>query len=91
MESISKEFEVSSGISALSDKDVCAVVDKVIEKIVRVDISDGRQYIGILQCVDQQGTVYVQDALELINKTDATYMHHDLMTDHILKHNKDKQ
>ena len=52
-------------------------MDRVIEKIVRVQISDGRTFLGILMSVDQQRTVYIQDALELIDKDEPGYFEHD--------------
>jgi small nuclear ribonucleoprotein (snRNP)-like protein len=85
------KHQISSGIEPIENKEVLAVVDKVIEKIVRVQVSDGREYVGILQSVDQAGTVYVQDALEVVDKRDATFLHHDLITPHLLRFNADKE
>ena len=45
-------YEPLSGVSLIQDEAVLQLVDKVIEKIVRVQISDGRIYLGILQSVD---------------------------------------
>ena len=47
------------GISEITDKKVLAAIDKVIEKIVRVSVQDGRVFIGILKCVDQTKTLFV--------------------------------
>ena len=32
----------------------------------------------------------MQDALEIVDKKDATFLHHDLITPHVLKHHQDK-
>ena len=41
--------------------------------------------------VDQAQTIYVQDALEIFDKTDATFLNHELITSHLLKYNQDKK
>lgn len=46
------KHQISSGIQPIENKEVLAVIERVIEKIVRVQVSDGREYIGILQSVD---------------------------------------
>ena len=47
-------------------------------------MADGRVYLGKLMAVDQTKTVFIQDALELIDKEDETYFEHELLTPHIL-------
>ena len=42
------KYEPLSGVSLIQDEAVLQLVDKVVEKIVRVQISDGRTYLGIL-------------------------------------------
>ena len=58
---------------------------------MRVTVSDGRIYLGILHCVDQTKTVYVEHALELIDKSDEHYIEHELLTPHILNKTDPKQ
>ena len=42
------KYEPLSGITPLEDEAALRLVDRVIEKIVRVQITDGRIYLGIL-------------------------------------------
>jgi hypothetical protein len=42
MQTFSGSNPVPSGIETVTDKEVLAVIEKVVEKIVRVDVSDGR-------------------------------------------------
>ena len=46
------KYEPLSGITPLEDEAAIKLVDLVIDKIVRVQISDGRTYLGILMSVD---------------------------------------
>ena len=73
-----------AGIESVSDEKAKKVIDKVIDKIVRVDVMDGRTYLGILKGVDQTKTIFVQDGLELIDKRDEHYIHHEVLTPEIL-------
>ena len=57
-----------------------AVIDKVIDKLVRITVTDGRIFLGKLRAVDQTKTVFIQDALELMDKEDEHYIHHDVLT-----------
>ena len=41
-----------SGIDEVKDQKTIALIDKVIDKVVRVTVSDGRVYLGKLMCVD---------------------------------------
>ena len=75
----------------MTDKKTLDVIDKVIDKLVRVTVSDGRIYLGKLMCVDQTKTVFVQDCLELIDKADEHYIDHDLLTPHILNRTPPEQ
>lgn len=82
------------------------MIDKVIDKLVRIKISDDREYLGKsnlinnsnltsklmaillgkLMCVDKTKAVFLQDALEIINREDkANYFDHDLFTPHLLR------
>ena len=72
-----QKYEPLSGVTPLEEEAALKLVDRVIEKIVRVQISDGRTFLGILMSVDQQRTVYIQDALELIDKDEPGYFEHD--------------
>ena len=47
------------GIKPVTDDKVNALIDKVIDKIVRVKVSDGRIYLGILKSVDKTKTIFV--------------------------------
>ena len=47
-----------------------AVVDKVIEKIVVIRITDDREYVGKIMSVDKTGSVFLQDGLEIIDKSE---------------------
>ena len=69
----------------MSDAKVLALIDKVIDKMVRVTVSDGREYLGRLQCVDQTKAVFVQDALELVDRESEHYLEHQLLTPELLK------
>ena len=46
------KYEPLSGITPLEEEAALKLVDRVIEKIVRVQISDGRTFLGILMSVD---------------------------------------
>lgn len=69
--------EVLSNTSFFSkNNNVNALADKLCNKVVRVEIADGRQYIGLFQTVDKQGSVFISEALELIDlNADKTFMH----------------
>ena len=73
------------GIEAVTNDRAQAVVNKVIDKLVRVSVSDGRIYLGKLMAVDQTKTLFVQDALELFDKEDEHYFEHQLLTPHLVK------
>ena len=45
------------------------MIDNIIEKLVRVTITDDREYIGKLMCVDKTKSVFLQDALEVIDRS----------------------
>ncbi len=45
------------------------VIEKVIEKLVRITISDDREYVGRLMSVDKTKSVFLMDALELIDRS----------------------
>jgi len=79
--------DVPIGIEAGLNEKAREIVCKTIEKIVRVEVTDGRKYIGMLTCVDQQKTIFVQDALEVIDRAnDSTFQEHELLTPHLLQH-----
>lgn len=65
------------------------LVNKVIEKTVRLTISDGREYLGRLMSVDKTRSVFLQDALEVIDRSPEAeaagrYLHHDLFSPQLL-------
>ncbi len=74
-----------SGITQITQPNVLALIDKVIEKVVRVEIYDGRIYIGLLMSCDQQRCLFIQDALELIDRDAEEYFDHDMFTPHLIK------
>ena len=47
---------------------VQGLVEKVINKLVRIVTIDGREYLANLNCVDKTGALFVVDALEIVNK-----------------------
>ena len=56
---------------------VKALLDKAIGRVVRLHISDGRVYVGRFECVDKIGTVFLQDALEVLDReSEFFYVHH---------------
>jgi small nuclear ribonucleoprotein (snRNP)-like protein len=79
--------DVPIGIEGGLNEKAREIVSKTVEKIVRVEVSDGRKYIGMLTCVDQQKAIFVQDALEIIDRAnDPTFQEHELLTPHLLQH-----
>ena len=48
-------------------------------------VADGREYLGTLMCVDQTKTLFVQDALELYDREDGTFIEHELLIPHMLQ------
>ena len=69
------------------------MVDSVVEKVVRITITDDREYIGKIMCVDKTKSVFLQDALELIDKSEKAeeegrYLYHELFTPYLLGKNE---
>ena len=46
------------------------VEQKVLSRIVRVYVTDGRVFIGKFEWIDKKGSVFIQDALEILNTND---------------------
>ena len=46
-------YVVKDGITPITNSTVNQTISRVIEKIVRVEVSDGRIYVGMLMAVDQ--------------------------------------
>jgi small nuclear ribonucleoprotein (snRNP)-like protein len=72
------------------------VVDKTIEKVVRLTITDNREYLGRLMCVDKTRSVFLQDALEVIDRSpeaeaEGRYLHHELFSPYLLGAAKEQQ
>jgi small nuclear ribonucleoprotein (snRNP)-like protein len=72
--------------------EVQQVVDKVIDKIVRIVITDDREYIGRLMGVDKTRSVFLQDALEVIDRSEQAelegrFLYHELFTPYLLDQN----
>jgi small nuclear ribonucleoprotein (snRNP)-like protein len=79
------DYAVKDGIAPITNSTVNEFISRVIDRIVRVEVSDGRIYVGMLMCVDQQRTLFVQDALELVDRQAEEYFDHDMFTPHIIK------
>ena len=45
-------YEPLNGIYPIENEETLKLVEKVIEKIVRVEVSDGRIYLGLLMSCD---------------------------------------
>ena len=71
------KYEPLSGISEVTNPDILQVIDRVIEKVVRVEVSDGRTFIGLLMSCDQQRCLFIQDALEIVDRDSEEYFDHD--------------
>ena len=57
--------------------------------MVIVTITDDRQYVGKIMSVDQTGSVFLQDGLELIDCSDKAeeegrYFYHELFTPYLI-------
>lgn len=70
------------------------VVDKVIDKIVRITITDERQYVGKLMGVDKTKSIFLQDALEQIDRSskaeeEGRYLYHELFSPNLLNKGED--
>ena len=66
-----------------------AAVDKVIDKMVRITISDDREYVGKLMSIDKTKSIFLQDALELIDRSDKAeqedrYLYHELFSPNLI-------
>ena len=57
---------------------------KICEKMVRVEIADGRQYIGIFVACDKSGSIIVNDALELVDLCPDRAFQHDLISPYVM-------
>ena len=79
------KHEQKNGIEKVTDPRALALIDKVIQKLVRVTVADGRVYLGLLMSVDQTKTVFIQDALEVIDKDDEHYIEHELLQCHLMQ------
>jgi small nuclear ribonucleoprotein (snRNP)-like protein len=56
---------------------------------VRLTITDSREYVGKLMCIDKTKSVFLQDALEVIDRSPAAeeaclFLNHELFTPHLL-------
>lgn len=61
-----------------------SVKEKLCEKLVRIEIADGRQYIGVFIACDKTGSIIVNDALELVDLCPDNAFQHDLITPYVL-------
>ena len=58
---------------------------KVCDKAVRVQLTDGRELIGILLSVDKTGCLFLLDCLELIDISEKRAFVHDLFTPNLVE------
>ena len=68
-----------------TSEEVKPLIQKVIMKLVRIKIIDGREYIGLLGAVDKGGALFIQDALEVFHRKDKNLFVHDLYTPYIIR------
>ena len=72
------------------------MISKVIDKMVRITITDGRSYLGKIKCfiyktagklmsVDKTKAFFMQDAMEILDREAEDYFDHDLFTKHLIK------
>lgn len=54
-----KQHTKLNGLDLVTDPKVLALIDRVIDKIVRIKVSDGRVYVGMLKSIDQTKSVFV--------------------------------
>ena len=47
-------------------------------------MTDGREYLGILLSVDKTGSIFLQDALELVEVSDKKAFVHDMFTPNLV-------
>ena len=64
-------------------------MDQVITKLVRVTITDDREYLGRLMSVDKTRAVFLMDALEVIDRSEKAeeegrYLHHELFSPYLM-------
>ena len=66
------------------------MIEKVVDKLVRVVCKDGREYLAILKCLDKSGALFVQDGLEIIDtdfdNPECLHLWHDLYTPYLLNY-----
>ena len=70
-----------------------AIIKKAIESIVRLHVTDGRMFIGRLMAIDTTKAVFLQDALEVHDKSAPEYLDHEIFSPNLLKghNNKDNK
>mmetsp|Transcript_2076 Transcript_2076/g.3671 ORF Transcript_2076/g.3671 Transcript_2076/m.3671 type:complete len:146 (-) Transcript_2076:91-528(-) len=69
------------------NKDLHAFQAKVVDKMVRVHVKDGREYIGIFGCIDKSAALFIIDALEIIEtkqESKNATIFHELFTPYII-------
>ena len=50
------------------------VKSRIIDKIVKVSVTDGRAFVGRLHCIDKTKAIFILDALEIIDKDAPEYI-----------------
>ena len=58
---------------------------KVVNKIVRISVTDNRIFVGRLLCVDKTKAIFLQDSLEIIDREAPDYLDHEIFIPQILK------
>ena len=59
------------------------MADKVVNKVVRVEVTDGRTYLATFNSMDKTGALFVMDALEII-QVDKLDMQHDMYIPYVI-------
>lgn len=67
------------------------VKSKVISRLTRIVVNDGRSFIGKFETIDNAGNIFILDALEILDTKDENFFIHDLFKSAFhLQQNSDK-
>ena len=53
-------------IKTSTKAEVISLQEKVVNKLVRIQTVDGREFLAIFGTIDKTGAMFIQDALEII-------------------------
>lgn len=76
-------IKLSTSYIPKNDK-VTQLAKKLCDRMVRVEIVDGRQYIGIFCACDKSGTIFVKEAVELVNMSPDKGLQHDILSPYLM-------